>query len=101
MGDVGSIYVYMASYALSEEDQTDGDALHEEELDGIRFTFDEETEFAAFEDEDIVRMVDDAVSIFKDQLTEALLSMRDALIEGAELADAYELYLEHEPDWEV
>ena len=101
MGDVGSIYVYMAAYALSEEDQTDGDALHEEEADGIRFTFDEDTEFAAFEDEDILRMVEDGAEIFKEQLTEALLSMRDALIEGAELADVYELYLENEPDWEV
>jgi len=101
MGDVGSIYLDITAYALSDPDQTDGDALHEEETDGIRFTFDEDAEFAEFEDVDIVNMVEDAVEVFKEQLTEALLNMRDVFREEGELAVLYEMYENGEPDWEV
>jgi hypothetical protein len=101
MGDVGSVYLAAFAYALAEVDQEEGDSLHEEELDGIRVTFEEDVEFHEFEDEDILNMAEEVASIFKEHLMCSLFSMRDVLREGAELADVYDMYENQEPDWEV
>jgi len=101
MGDVGSIYIGTTVYALSEVDQTEGEALCETETDGVRFTFEEEAEFSEFTDEDITMMVRDALEIFEEHLVDSLLALRDALQEGAELAVVYDMYENQEPDWEV
>jgi len=100
MGDVGSIYLTCTAYALSEVDQTEGESLYEEELGGIRLVFEDE-EFMDFTDEDIVALVEDTAELFKENLCEVLLNMRDEFIEAAELADVYELYEDHDPDWEL
>lgn len=99
MGDVGSIVVHSTVHALQEVDQTEGETLYTDDTEGVRFTFGEETEFADFTLEDIISMVDEGLEVFREQLIDTLLEMRDAFIEEGEMADMYVMLEEQEPDW--